>query len=261
VAKTVPIFTAYSPRGTWIDRLDPRTKLAWLMLVALLSLFNSDWQLLLALLCLIVGLSLWNRQRISAFAGPFLVIGIVGLQLLIVQLIFCRQGAVIWQHGMFMVYSEAAPLALTGALRVGVIFLAATQFLGWTAPGDVVLMFVQMKMPYRYAMLAGLALRFLPLMERELADIYESQAARGLPLYSTLQKIRGLIPVTMPFLFRSFRRAGETALAMELRGFGRQKERTFLKDLRFSSPELAAILLMCALAGIDLWLRVRVLLP
>ncbi len=254
------IFTAYSPRGTWIDRLDPRTKLAWLMLVVLLSLANTDWQLLLALLCLIVGLSLWNRQQLSAFAGPFLVIGIVGLELLIVQLIFCRQGAVVWKYGMLSVYSEAVPLALTATLRVGVMFLAATQFLGWTSPGDVVLMFVRMKLPYRYAMLAGLALRFLPLMERELADIYESQAARGLPMYGTLQKIKGLIPVTMPFLFRSFRRASETALAMELRGFGRQKERTFLKDLRFSRYELAAILLMCAVAGIDLCLKTRVML-
>ena len=93
-----------------------------------------------------------------------------------------------------------------------------------------------------------------------MTDIYESQAARGLPMYGTLQKIKGLIPVTMPFLFRSFRRASETALAMELRGFGRQKERTFLKDLRFSRHELAAILLMWRVAGIDLWLRTRVLL-
>lgn len=53
-------------------------------------------------------------------------------------------------------------------------------------------------------------------------------------MQNPFQKIAALLPVTMPFLFRSFRRAGETALAMELRGFGRYRERTFLDELRIS---------------------------
>ena len=43
----------------------------------------------------------------------------------------------------------------------------------------------------------------------------------------------------LPFLYRAIRRTSEIALSMELRGFGRSKERTFMKDLHYWPAEIA----------------------
>jgi len=227
------LFEGYKNRGTSIERLDPRTKLSWLILIVILAVFNSNYGVLALLPVAVLLSSLAAGIPLRTFYHPFLVLGLAALQLLVIQLLFCREGYPILALGPLEIYSGAVPLALTAVLRLGAIVLAGMQFLHWTSPSDLVLFLVKVGVPYRFAMLAGLAMRFLPLMEHELASILESQSARGLP-------------VTMPFLFRSFRRAGETALAMELRGFGRYRERTFLDELRISRGETFAILLMAA---------------
>lgn len=240
------LFEGYKNRGTSIERLDPRTKLSWLILIVILAVFNSNYGVLALLPVAVLLSSLAAGIPLRTFYHPFLVLGLAALQLLVIQLLFCREGYPILALGPLEIYSGAVPLALTAVLRLGAIVLAGMQFLHWTSPSDLVLFLVKVGVPYRFAMLAGLAMRFLPLMEHELASILESQSARGVPMQNPFQKIAALLPVTMPFLFRSFRRAGETALAMELRGFGRYRERTFLDELRISRGETFAILLMAA---------------
>lgn len=245
------IFEAYRPRGTWIDRIDPRTKLAWLALLIILAFAKSQYQVLLVLAAVIPAVSLAAGIQARTFYHPFMVMLLITVQLVVIQLIFNREGHIIFQSGTLKVYSEALPMAFAGALQITVVMLAAMQFLSWTSPSDLTLLLVKCRIPYRFAMLAGFALRFLPLMERELGAIYQSQGARGLALDSGVQKLKGLLPVAMPFLYRSFRRAGETALAMELRGFGRYPERTFLRDLHLGPVEVGAIVLLgIAAAGV-----------
>ncbi len=251
------LFEAYRPRGTWMDHLDPRTKLAWLILLITIAFANPRWQVLLVLAVAIPAVSLAAGIPARTFYHSSLVLVIITVQMVVIQLIFNHDGHIIFQLGPLRVYSTALPMAFTGALRITVVMMAAMQFLSWTPPSDLTLLLVKCRIPYRFAMLAGLALRFLPLMERELGAIYESQGARGLALDSGIQKLKGLLPVAMPFLYRSFRRAGETALAMELRGFGRHPQRTFLHDLNLRSVETVAIVLMGIAASWEVYLKIK----
>lgn len=246
-------FEGYRLRGTWIDRLDPRTKLAWLALVVILALVSREWTALIILPAVVLLSGLAAGLPFRTFRHPLIILVVVGLQLLVVQLIFSTEGRVIAQIGFLEIYSGAFPLAGTAFLRLSAIVLAAMQFLRWTPPGDLTLLLVKAKIPYRFAMLAGLALRFLPLMERELGAILESQSTRGMPMKTASQKLKSLLPVALPFIYRSFRRANETALAMELRGFGRHPERTFLYDLELGRLETVAISIMAAGAVWGFW--------
>jgi energy-coupling factor transport system permease protein len=107
-------------------------------------------------------------------------------------------------------------------------------------------------------MLAGLGLRFFPVLEEELAAILQAQAARGLELGSTTRRVLRLVPILLPFCLRSIRRAGDVALAMELRGFGFSPTRTFVRTIRFGRADAVVCCLLAAL--LIAYLLVRLLI-
>jgi energy-coupling factor transport system permease protein len=111
-------------------------------------------------------------------------------------------------------------------------------------PTSLTLLLLKTGLNYRYAMLVSLSLRTFPLLERELGKIYDSQQARGMELRGTLRKLIRLLPVMMPFVLRALRRANEIAVAMELRGFGYGKERTWQRTIALGSWDRIALVVI-----------------
>jgi energy-coupling factor transport system permease protein len=224
-----------------LSKLDPRTKLAWYVLMIYFSLScGTAVQLSLVLLVGIMA-SLILTGSLKQYKVMIMILLLLGLQILIVQLIFCREGVLIYQWGILKIYSEALPLAITGSLKASIIVFASMQFFTSASPQDFTLMLIKFKIPYRYAMLVGLSVRFLPLMKAEYISIVDSQRTRGLKMVSVWDNLKGVIPTFLPFLYRAVRRSTETALAMELRGYGRSKTRTFTSNLAIKHYDIALI--------------------
>ncbi|AHF08031.1 energy-coupling factor transporter transmembrane component T family protein [Desulfitobacterium metallireducens] len=239
-----------------LSKLDPRTKLLWYALLIYFSLSSGT----LVQLGLVFGVCLTASLLITGSLKQYKVmIGILlllGFQTLILQLIFCREGEIIYQWGLITIYSEAVPLAITGLLKASIIVFASMQFFTSSSPQDFTLMLMKFKIPYRFAMLVGLGARFIPLMKEEYVSIIDSQRTRGLPMNSVWDKIRALIPTFLPFLYRAVRRSTETALAMELRGYGRSKNRTFSSSIAIKPYDIALIISMILVITLDLVNRV-----
>jgi ABC-type cobalt transport system, permease component CbiQ and related transporters len=224
-----------------LSKLDPRTKLVWYALMIYFALScQTAVQLGLALLVCIMA-SLVLTRSLKQYKVMIMILVLLGLQILIVQLVFCREGVLIYQWGILKVYSEALPLATTGILKASLIFFASMQFFTSASPQEFTLMLMKFKIPYRYAMLAGLSVRFLPLMKAEYISIMDSQCTRGLKMENVWDNLKSIIPTFLPFLYRAVRRSTETALAMELRGYGRSKTRTFSSDLTIKHYDIALI--------------------
>lgn len=224
-----------------LSKLDPRTKFAWYALMIYFALSSGTaGQLCLALLVCIMA-SLILTGSLKQYKVMIMIIFLLGLQILIIQLLFCREGVLLYQWGILKIYSEAVPLAITGILKATLIVFASMQFLTSASPQDFTLMLMKFKIPYRYAMLVGLSVRFLPLMKAEYLSIVDSQRTRGLKMESVWDNLKGVIPTFMPFLYRAIRRSTETALAMELRGYGRSKTRTFSSDLTIKPYDIGLI--------------------
>jgi energy-coupling factor transport system permease protein len=188
---------------------------------------------------------------LSAFASHLALVGnlksyrpltvvflIVASQIFLMQLLFNREGSVIWHWWIVDVYSGAPAAALLGALRAVAVSVPAIQMAAWTRSEDIALMLVSWRVPYRYAMLATLAERFLPLLKEEYASVVESQMVRGAADNGIKNKIELLLATSMPFLYRAARCASEIALSMELRGFGKSDTRTFSRELHPSAAEV-----------------------
>ncbi len=226
------LFNLCQDNGSLLHQLDPRTKLIGLIFVLIEALVAARvWQLaiLLSLVLIIfpIGGLAWRKLKLS-----FLALLIMAVQILAFQLLFRHSVEYLHPAPWLSLDREGLMNGIMSVLRLACLVLAAMAFLQFTHPTDLTLLMMKGGLGYRYAMLLGLAIRFLPLMEGELRAIYESQRSRGLSLNGPWQQLKGLIPVALPFLFRAFQRSQSVALAMELQGFGLYRERTFLRSLR-----------------------------
>jgi energy-coupling factor transport system permease protein len=137
-------------------------------------------------------------------------------------------------------------------LRLANLSLLFAQFIMWTHPTDIALMWISVGVPYRYAMLGALAVRFFPIFQAEVGRIQDAQRVRGRALHTTAQRITGMISVALPFVLRVLKRTDDVAVAMELRGYGYAPTRSFGRTLAMRPADwaVAAVLVVAACARV-----------
>lgn len=249
----------YEQKSKLIDKFDPRTKLAWYCTMIYFSLSCKTSLQLSIVLMIGFTVSLLLTGSLKQYKPLFLLMGLLGIQMFILQLLFCREGILLYHWGIIKIYSEAIPLAVTGMLKATIIAFASMQFLTSACAMDFILMLLKFKIPYRYAMLVGLSQRFLPLMINEYVSIIESQSTRGMKMENVWDNLKSVIPTFLPFLYRAVRRSTELALAMELRGYGRSKTRTFSYDLSLKNYDISLIVGMLLVITIHFLMRIFLL--
>ena len=102
---------------------------------------------------------------------------------------------------------------------------------------------------HEFALIMSIALRFIPTLLDETDRIIKAQKARGADFESgnLIKKAKALIPVLIPLLISSFRRADELADAMDARCYSGSKNRTKYKKMKLSWRDLLATLFIAGL--------------
>ena len=128
---------------------------------------------------------------------------------------------------------------LGGGLLLGAIFMATDYT---TSPINLTDGFERLLSPlkkvgvpvHEFAMMMTIALRFVPLLLEETDKIMAAQKARGADFESggIAKRIKAIIPILIPLLVSSFRRADELADAMDARCYSGSKGRTKYKKQR-----------------------------
>jgi len=229
-----------------IHRLDPRIKLLWLLGNVVLSVTcQSAWMLtwVLASVCLATSVA---RISLREFLPLLKVMTVMGIQIILLQGLIRQEGPILIEFGALRVFAGGLLVGLRGVALLLIMTLLFLQFVMWTSPGELTLLLVTLGLSHRYAVLVGMALRFVPIVERDLRAILEGQQSRGLPLDSTLQIAKGLLWITVPLILRTLRRAHEVAMSMELKGFSLHHRRTYLNNLRFSQVDALALGILLA---------------
>ncbi|MGP3534108.1 energy-coupling factor transporter transmembrane component T family protein [Microbacterium sp. RD1] len=140
-------------------------------------------------------------------------------------------------------------IALTvsvGGILVGVAFIAklllmmsASIYMIGTTPMEQLLAALQkMRVPNAIGLMMSTAVRFIPTMTGEVATIKDAQRARGAGASAQKgarrQPVQGTLPLFVPMIVSSMRRADTMAMSMVSRGYGFAKERTVLTSLHVS---------------------------
>jgi energy-coupling factor transport system permease protein len=245
----VSLRIAYQPGASFLHRLHPLTKLAWLLAgTLLLFLLHSPWVVLSALALLLLanalaGLRLGGVRGVRLFAGTALLLAAL-------QLAFVREGAVLVRLGPLAPTEAGLRAAVYVAGRFLGVVLFSYLFVLSTDPSDLAQALVRAGLPYRYGVTLITALRLVPLFEQEAHIVYSAQLARGVQY--DVRSPRRLLALarqfTLPLLVSALGKVDSLAVSMEGRCFGRYSSRTFLREVRSTPLDAAALLLLAALA-------------
>ena len=240
-------------RGIKWFRLDSRSKLLAVAVTWLYAMTTDNMVFLAILAVLIMAVGIISGYHWKNYCLPVFISVLIFIQFFLMQAVFGREGNMLWHWGILAYYDMAVPLSLIAAFKVLDIMMPALLFFNNVDPEDMTFMQVKLGIPYRYAMLLAVALRFLPVLDNEMKSIYQAQLARGVPLDNSWQKAIHFFPTVMPFIFRSFRSALDTGLAMELRGFGYAPERTFLNEMSMKSVDWFFVIVVLFAAVVKLF--------
>ncbi|MBO5286238.1 MAG: energy-coupling factor transporter transmembrane protein EcfT [Clostridia bacterium] len=97
---------------------------------------------------------------------------------------------------------------------------------------------------HEFALIMSIALRYIPTLMDETDRIIKAQKARGADFESgnIFKRAKALIPILIPLLIGSFRRADELADAMEARCYTGAKGRTKYKKQRITYRDILGLL-------------------
>ncbi len=254
----------YFPGDTVIHRLDPRTKIIFVLfyIVALFNVKNiSGYALIgLTLICA-AALAHINAKTLLKAVKPLLVIIIITAFLNL----FYSSGTVIFKLWIFKVTKEGLKNAVFMILRLMFLVMGTCLLTYTTSPimltDGLEKLFAPLKalkMPvHELAMMMSIALRFIPTLIEETDKIISAQKARGADFDTgnLIQKAKAMLPILVPLFVSSFRRADELATAMESRCYHGGEGRTRLRQLKFETRDYVTLIIGALLIAAVIVLR------
>lgn len=258
-------FGQFIDTGSFIHKLDSRTKLL-LLIEFIVFIFLADGYLSLALLFGFVVCAMFvSRVPILMYLKNIKSILPVIILTAVLNVFYASSGRVLVDWWIFTITTGGILRAVYMALRIVLLILASALLSYTTSPTSLTGAIESLLKPLKYiglgnavhtmAMTMTIALRFIPTLIEETGRIMNAQKARGADLESgsLLRRIKALLPILIPLLISSVRRASELAEAMECRCYNGGEGRTKYKVLKYKFIDLIAALLLTAIcAGVIL---------
>ena len=239
----------FFPGQTPIHKLDPRTKLIFVLLY-IIVLFLAKWFVSYLLVAVFLGLVIW----ISKIHLSVILKGLKPLLLIIVLTavlnLFYSSGEPLVEFWIFRITKAGIFNAIFMVLRI-TLLVAGTFMLTYTTSPialtdgleSLLSPLKKIRLPvHELAMMMCIALRFIPTLIEETEKIMSAQKARGADFESgsLLTRAKALVPILVPLFISAFRRADELATAMECRCYHGGEGRTRLHQLRYAKRDYIA---------------------
>jgi energy-coupling factor transport system permease protein len=243
-----------NPSASLIHRLDPRTKLAGLLMSFAIVLLPERPAVVGAGALLVLALVIWARAWRELARLRWLLLGLavfsIGLWSVLAQGPTPLIGRISQES---LAFGVATFLKLAAMMAAGLVLLAATRV------EELFIGLVKLRLPYPVAFAFTLALRWVPEIFATAQRVKEAQEVRGLEVHagSPWRRLREHLPLLVPIFLLTLRRSQTMAWALESRGFQKSRERTYLSDIRMTPRDWLA--LAVALAVLALFITLHVL--
>jgi energy-coupling factor transport system permease protein len=129
-----------------------------------------------------------------------------------------------------------------------------------TNPSEFAASLNRIGVPYTAAYAVSLTLRYIPDVQRDYTTISRAQQARGLELSnksSPIKRIKGMARLLLPLIISSLDRIDVVSNAMELRGFGKGKKRSWYMARPFCRFDIAVFVISLLLFAFGMWFTFR----
>jgi len=255
---------AYDNLNSPIHRLTGVTKLIFFLCWSVTAMITFDTRCLLVMFML--SLVIFKVSKVKLRDVSFV------LMLILVFLLFNHiaiflfsplEGVEIYQtrHDLFHI---AGPYTVTFEqvfyqcnilLKYFTVIPMALLFLLTTDPSEFAASLNRIGVNYKIAFSVSIAMRYIPDIQRDFQNIAFTSGARGIDLSRKEKlgkRIKNVFAILMPLIFTSLERIETISAAMELRGFGRRRNRTWYSARPFLRNDYLALMLILLIVVVSM---------
>ncbi len=230
---------SYEEKDTWVHRLSGLTKLIFFILWTVTSMLTYDTRILIIMIIISLVVFKMSKTEWKQVAAVFKVILVfLVLNLLFVFLLSPNQGCdiygtrtelihIFWRY---TVTAEQLFYEFNMLLKYFTVVPAVFMFLVTTDPSEFASSLSKVGIHYNIGYALAIALRYIPDVQDDFREIRNAQEARGIEMSSKASlgsRIKNTASIIFPLIFSSMDRIDVVSNAMELRGFGKNKKRTW----------------------------------
>ncbi|MCX6055410.1 MAG: energy-coupling factor transporter transmembrane component T [Chloroflexi bacterium] len=244
---------SYNYENTLIHRLSGLTKLICFLLLTFAIMFSYDIRVILA--ALVFSVLILNISKIKFAQIKLMVIYVLVFLLINTFITFLfspEMGVGIYgtRHELFKIigrytitseqlfYQTTKFFKYASVVPLGIIFLLTTN------PSEFAASLNGVGVHYKAAFAFSLTLRYFPDIQRNYTDISQAQQARGLEMAKNekiVDRFRNSLMIVIPLIFSTLDRIEMITNAMDLRGFGKNRKRTWYNTKKMNKEDILAI--------------------
>ena len=190
-------------------------------LIALFSL-KPKWKTLKPIIIIVVLMNIFNIF-LFWLASPH-----IGLS-------FTNDDTVLFAFNNYLVLTRGTLwYMIVRLLKMLTSFVISLVFIISTTPSEMAAGLTSIGLPYKFGSIVEIAFRYIPDISRDYQNIAISMQCRGLELdkkkTKAFARLKQIVMILIPLVITSFDRVNDIANAMDLRGFGKHKKRTYYAE-------------------------------
>lgn len=230
----------------WFKSLYPSTKALIVLLLILLSMMSSKWQVQLCLIAVTMILALFSGTLIRLIKLFFESLALIVVFLFVLQVFFISysDSQKIWWVIKFS--QTGLNTAIMLASRIIAISLPIIWYFLVTSSDVIIQALDQTKLPKKAIFVLASTIQVVPQLMWQSNIINEAQQARGVETTGSLwQRIKTFIPMMGPLVLSSVEQNEEKVLTLQARGFSNPTPRTTLHHISKKKIDYLLDIILC----------------
>ncbi|MBO7421261.1 MAG: energy-coupling factor transporter transmembrane protein EcfT [Spirochaetaceae bacterium] len=259
----------YKEKNCFIHRLCGLTKLIFFLMWTLVTMLTYDTRVLAVMVfasIVIFGLSKteWKQVRsVFLFIMFFLLLNVTAIFLFSPYegcKIYGSRTDLMHIAGNYTFTAEQLFYELNVILKYFTIVPSVFMFITSTNPSEFAASLNRIGLPYTICYSVAIALRYIPDVQSDFNRIKNAQEARGIEMSgkaNIFSRLKNMSAILFPLIFTSMERIDSISSAMELRGFGKNKKRTWYSGRKLSKADILIIAGITAVSAAALFITYR----
>lgn len=255
---------SYIKRDSFVHELTGRTKLLFFLAWSVASMVTYDTRVLICMLLFSIVIFKVSRIRIRDISFVLWLAAVFLLMNNLFVYLFSPEYGVSLYESRTVLFTIAGPYTITAqqlfyhlnmTMKVICVVPVALLFIACTDPSEFAASLASIGVSYRIGYAVSLALRYIPDVQREYHNISQAQQARGIDLSSKdklFTRMKNSVAILLPLVLSSLNRIETVSNAMELRGFGRNKKRTWYSLRKMQKSDWIVVAVVLTILVLDL---------
>ena len=256
----------YEEKDTWVHRLSGVTKLTFFLLWSITGMLTYDTRVLIAMLVLSLVIFRMSKTEWKQVGTVFkFILLFLCLNVLAVYLFSPQQGTSIYGTstvlvnlpGRYDLTAEQLFYEFNIMLKYLTVTPVVLMFIVTTNPSEFAASLNRIGISYNVGYAVAIALRYVPDVQSDFTKIKHAQEARGIEMSSKAsvwKRLKKMSMIIFPLIFSSMDRIDVVSNAMELRGFGKHKKRTWYKGKKLTQKDYLTLAFAAVFMIASLWI-------